>query len=992
MSRATENAQPASSRALPLYYFLFTLSGFAGLIYESIWSHYLKLLLGHAAHAQTVVLGIFMGGLALGSWWAGQRSARWSRLLLGYAAVEAAIGVCALVFHPVFVAASDAFLDFAAQAALGPRALDLVKWSLGAALIAPQSFLLGMTFPLLSAGLLRGVTRAHGRVLATLYGLNSLGAAVGVLVSGLWLVGAVGLPGTITLAGMLNLALAAVVWLADRGRRAPPASPLVRVPSARLAPSRLLFAVAALTGLSSFIYELCWIRMLSLVLGAATHAFELMLSAFILGLALGGAWIRRRIDALGDALAWLAFLQLAMGACALLSLALYAQTFEAMAWLLRGLARSPAGYDLFLLGSHGLALCLMLPATFCAGTTLPLITHALQRDGHGERAIGGVYAANTLGAIVGVLATVHVLMPALGLRDTLVAGAALDLLLGVALLVMSTAGMRRALGAALASLVLLALIVSAVPLDVRRMASGVYRHGVASWPADAEVLFHADGKTASVDVLGTGGGKRTILTNGKPDAAIGPLDRAPSPDEATMVLLGAVPLALHPEARRVANIGFGSGLTTATLLADPRLERVDTIEIEARMVEGARQFLPRVARAYDDPRSRIVIDDAKTWFAARNTRYDLIVSEPSNPWVSGVASLFSVEFYTMVSRYLAEDGLLVQWLQLYEFDTRLLASVIEALTTRFPHYAIYQTDDSNLFIVAHRTRVPESLSARLFETPAMAAELERVGVREVADMRALRVASAHVLEPFFASYHAPRNSDYRPYLDQHAPRARFLRHNAGAVLALRNAPLPLLEMLEHAPPTEAALASGDTHAAARRRRAALATLAALVEGGAPPANDDEALLALGAADCPAALPAARLRDALLTVAERTAATLSAAENARLWRALGNHACLRADPQATPWLRLHAAIGARDAAAMRAEALALLESGRADDDARRHGLLVATAMLGALASGDAAGAMSVWHAHRAPDWRPDSVNVHLRLLLATALYRAAPPRG
>ncbi|MBX9606495.1 MAG: hypothetical protein K2Y51_09730, partial [Gammaproteobacteria bacterium] len=162
--------------------------------------------------------------------------------------------------------------------------------------------------------------------------------------------------------------------------------------------------------------------------------------------------------------------------------------------------------------------------------------------------------------------------------------------------------------------------------------------------------------------------------------------------------------------------------------------------------------------------------------------------------------------------------------------------------------------------------------------------------------------------------------------------------------------------------------------------------------GAAPANDDEALLASSAADCPVALPAARLRDAVLTVAERTAATLSAAENARLWRALSSHACLREDPEAAPWLQLHAAIGARDAAAMRAQAQALLATWRADSDPRRHGLLVATAMLGALASGDAAGAMSVWHAHRAPDWRADSVNVHLRLLLATALYRAPPPRG
>ncbi|CAN0491863.1 unnamed protein product, partial [Phaeothamnion confervicola] len=176
------------ARGLPplgTYYAVFILSGFAGLIYESIWAHYLKLLLGHAAYAQTVVLSIFMGGLALGSWWAGVRSPRWSRLLLAYALVEALVGLCALGFHPLFVAANAAFQGFVSVTALGPVGIELVKWSLAALLIAPQSCLLGMSFPLLSAGLLRAYPTSPGKALATLYCCNSLGASIGVLASGL---------------------------------------------------------------------------------------------------------------------------------------------------------------------------------------------------------------------------------------------------------------------------------------------------------------------------------------------------------------------------------------------------------------------------------------------------------------------------------------------------------------------------------------------------------------------------------------------------------------------------------------------------------------------------------------------------------------------------------------------------------------------------------------------------------------------------------------
>jgi hypothetical protein len=174
-----------------------------------------------------------------------------------------------------------------------------------------------------------------------------------------------------------------------------------------------MLGVAALTGAASFIYEIGWIRMLSLVLGSSTHAFELMLSAFILGLAFGGLWIKRRIDDIAAPEKFLGVVQVAMGLLALATLVVYGRTFELMQWLFGVLARNDSGYAMFNLGSHLIALVVMFPAAFCAGMTLPLITHALLQRGAGERAIGAVYAANTVGAIVGVFAAVHVGLPAL---------------------------------------------------------------------------------------------------------------------------------------------------------------------------------------------------------------------------------------------------------------------------------------------------------------------------------------------------------------------------------------------------------------------------------------------------------------------------------------------------------------------------------------------------------------------------------------------------
>jgi predicted membrane-bound spermidine synthase len=199
------------------YYVLFTVSGGSGLIYESIWSHYLKLFLGHAAYAQALVLCIFMGGMAAGAWLASRYTSRLRAPLLAYALAEAVIGVLGLMFHGGFVAVTDAAYAtwLPAVASVTPDSIALahaVKWGLAALLIVPQSILLGMTFPLLAAGMLRRYPQQSGSTIALLYFANSLGAAVGVLAGGFWLIRVAGLPGTILTAGLINLALALAVW------------------------------------------------------------------------------------------------------------------------------------------------------------------------------------------------------------------------------------------------------------------------------------------------------------------------------------------------------------------------------------------------------------------------------------------------------------------------------------------------------------------------------------------------------------------------------------------------------------------------------------------------------------------------------------------------------------------------------------------------------------------------------------------------------------
>ncbi len=964
------------NQSVKLLFALFTLSGFTGLIYESVWSHYLKLFLGAAAFAQSFVLAAFMGGLALGAWLASRWSSRLKNLLAAYGWIEAAIGVAALYFHEAYVLLTQASLDHVIPALGSPGAVEIFKYTLCAALIVPQTVLLGMTFPLLSGAVIRREPHASGHHLAMLYFTNSIGAAIGALAAAFWLLGWLGMPGTMRLAGALNLALAAAVLAIARGGEPAPFS---AQPQSGTAPTgryiaRLFLAGAFVTGLASFVYEIVWIRMLSLVLGSSFHAFELMLSAFITGLALGGLWIRRRIDHIADPVRYAGLIQVVMGLAALATIFVYHRTFDWMEWALGILQRNDSAYPVFNLFSHALAFAVMLPATFLAGMTLPLFTHVLLRGGGGERAIGQVYAANTLGAIAGVLIAVHLLVPEAGLKLALVLGAAADMLLGAWLLRYSQAAFRRAHAFAAVILGMLAATATARAevLEPERLASGVFRYGRAA-PEEQQVFFYRDGKTASVAVLGGKGSRVTISTNGKPDAAmyLDPGD-PPTGDEYTMTLLAALPLLIKPDARSYANIGWGSGLTATVLLSHGGPREVHTIEIEPAMVAGARSFFPRNIRAYRDPRSQVYFEDAKSYFARHGRRYDVIISEPSNPWVNGVAGLFTAEFYRETKRYLAPEGLFVQWLQLYELNDRLLGSMLAALAESFADYEVYAANSGDLVVVAvAEGRVPRPGSLPEKEQVFMQ-QLDRIGIKRREEIAARSVGTKSVIAPLLAPLAPLINSDFHPLVQLEAPRARFQASSARAALALGEAPLPILEMAGGATITylrEPAAAS-ELSPPVLIQSTALLLERGLKDRSADPlrVSDERARLALLALKQPGALCGAEPPEAAIEqlhwVATVTLSYLAPAPRRALWieRKWLDCAPARLSPHLRERLDVYAAIAARDARAMLERARALLAGpARGGDEWGRFLLL--TAMLGGHVAGEHEEAGRLWLKYR-----------------------------
>ena len=783
---------------------LFVLSGFSGLIYQSIWSHYLGLVLGHAAYAQALVLAIFMGGMALGAWLASRSSVNWHNLLLRYAVLEMVVGVLGLAFHSLF----EGYIAFSQDSVLpvlaSPWAAHAYQWTTAAVLILPQCVLLGMTFPLMSAAYLRLAPDQDGKVLGGLYFSNSLGAALGALAAVFLLLPAVGMPGAMFTAGLLNIFVALGAWLVWKSLAGQPGQPSdeQRVVTAdpnrdRPALARFLLACAFVTGATSFVYEIGWVRMLNLALGTTLHSFELMLAAFILGLAFGGLRIRQQSAHIDDAVRSAGWAQVMMGVCALLSVVLLAQSFRWVSWLMQALQKNDAGYDMFMVGSALIALLVMFPAAFFAGKTLPLFTIALLRQGGSERRIGQVYASNTLGAITGVVLMVYGLIPWLGLHGAVLASAMADILLGIVLL--GKAQSRPKFAIPLACIATVAALWAAIGLgqvDPRMRLGGVYRSGDASLDSAAKVLYQRDGKTATVAVTGWPGGGRVISTNGKTDAGLVlDLSRPASPDETTMVMLGLMPNLMHPDPNDVAVIGWGSGLSTHTILGSSKPRMVETIEIEPAMIEGARLFGDRVGRAYNDPRSKIRIDDARTHFAMGNRQYDAIVSEPSNPWVSGVASLFTKEFYGFLRGHLRPGGVLVQWIQAYELDGDLLATMLAALLTEFPDSDLYVTQTNDLLVLA-RTGPALPMDTSVFDNDPLRSELKRVGLRSPADIAMRRIGGAEVLRAYVASHAANPHSDYFPTVSLNAPRSRFKQSSALELLDIVDTGMPVAEMLD----------------------------------------------------------------------------------------------------------------------------------------------------------------------------------------------------
>lgn len=799
-------------------YLIFTVSGFTGLLYESLWAHYLKLLLGHASYAQILTLVIFMGGLGAGSFLGGRYVRLFGQPFLLYILVEILIGLGGLSYHPLYRGVSGWIFS---QAAVLPSPLFLgLKLLLAVMITLPWAILLGVTFPVLAAGVMELSGDQGRRSLPGLYCFNSLGGALGILTCSFLLIPRLGTPGALSLAGSLNMILGLVFYFLLRNTEEQESVPVnsltvaeIQIPallSRRL--SLFLTAVAFFTGFSSFLYEIVWIRLLSLMIGSSTHSFDLMVSAFIGGLALGSLMVRNWMRQQQHPLRLLALIQMAMGLCAAFSLLFYEQIFHAMNHSHLVLRSSEQAYLLYSVFKYLLCILLMFPASFFAGMTLPLMTWTLFQHRQLESDVGRIYGWNTLGSIAGAALGGLWLMPLLQLKGTLLLAVGVDLLLGWLLWVVSIRGGLALVAVPLASL-LATIPVWRLELNNLMLSAGVFREGVnLGLVQGLKSLQIRHGRTATVS-FADHQGMMVIKTNGKSDASISlrpELSR--SHDETTQAALAVYPLQLMRQPYQAAVIGFGSGMTAHYLLGDPWLKKLDVIEIEPEMYHLARGFFPWNQRAYQDSRMKIHFEDARAFFYTQQQQYDVLVSEPSNPWVSGVSSLFTQEFYRDTRRFIKPGGILVQWMHAYEFDDRLLMTILKALHKVYPHFAIYGLPTQPLdqlevmdFLIIASDR-PLQFPPALRAPQALEKDLARLRISARNFSSFNRIVSEQTLLPLLQFYQA--NSDFFPLVDNEAEKYMFTKKQ-----------LALFQFLLHTPSHYQSLFEPDFPALLRARQA-----------------------------------------------------------------------------------------------------------------------------------------------------------------------------
>ncbi|MBT3220288.1 MAG: fused MFS/spermidine synthase [Proteobacteria bacterium] len=706
---ASLRRERAISALLPLFF----VSGATALIYQTLWGRQLHLVFGTSTFAIATVLSAFMAGLALGGFWMARHADTLDRPLLVYGWLEIVIGIYGVCFPFIIKAITPIYLNMWVVVQPTPVVFGLFQYLIvGTALLLP-TVCMGATLPILA----RFATERMGAVgdrVGTLYSINTAGAVFGTWICGFVLLPNFGLWTTTIIAALANVLLGSIAWMLDIWSRGAENAPTEEdLGEQEFFPALIPVGVAiGLAGLASLIYEVAWFRVLGLMLGASVYAFSVMLLAFLVGIAIGGKAggpladrVLARFGQVG-VIRCLAIIEIGV---ALLSWLLVFTFHELPFWyvwlfdLLDATSSPTALWAMSLL----LAGVVMAPPAVLMGAAFPVAIRAVVgwKESLGGP-VGNVYGANTLGAVVGAAVAGFLLLPTIGIQGTVLVGATVNLLAAVVLLVWRCQ-LRFGLAVAGGFFVLLLVMGFVRPKwDPMLLTAGMYkyvssfsdhsREGIISYSKDKyKLLYYKEGLATVVTVAENhSSGNIWLANNGKVDAST-------TTDMPTQVLCTLLPMQFVEQPKDVLVIGLASGITAGAASLVDDIKRLDVVELEPATQEAARFFVDYNHNVLEDPRLNLITNDGRNHVLLSSPgTYDVIVSEPSNPWLTGVSNLFTKEFFEMGKTRLKDGGVWSQWVQLYGMGTRDLKSVLATFASTYDYVLVYATiADADLVLI-----------------------------------------------------------------------------------------------------------------------------------------------------------------------------------------------------------------------------------------------------------------------------------------------------
>ena len=754
--RESKKARPVH---LPLLMLLLAGSGCAALIYEIVWFQLLQLVIGSSGVSLGLLLAAYMGGLCAGSIALSRFVPPRIHPLKVYAALELGVAVLALVVLFAVPLVGRLYLIGAPDSAASGLIGLVLRGIVAGACLLPPTLLMGASLPAVARWL--ETTPDGVSKLGLLYSANIAGAVVGCLISGFYLLRVYDMALATYAAIAMNLAIGVVTLvLSARTAHEGGSESGVPAPAVRVKPVRWIYLAIGLSGLAALGAEVVWTRLLSLLLGGTVYTFSIILAVFLCGLWLGssaGAFISRRISHPVLALtACQSLLVLSIGWTA------YALVFSLPYWPVDPwLSLSP----LFNF-QVDLVRCVwaILPATLLWGASFPLALAAAAEPGEDPARLSGeVYAANTAGSIAGALAFSLFLIPGFGTRGSqqilLAVSAAGAVAAGVA-------AMRNTKIRSAAVAIVLAAIVSStavifsvddVPWEViaygRRIAptiraADLYPDGTAT-----KVLFRGEGINSSV-VIADRAGLRQFYVSGKAEASSAPADMR------LERMMGHIPALLHPNPRSILTVGFGAGVTAGSFVPYPDVESLVICELESLIPPASTEFFgPQNYSVMNDPRTRIVYDDARHFIFTTKQKFDVITTDPIHPWVKGTSTLYSKEYYELVKTHLKPGGVVAQWLPIYDSDPATVKSELATFFDVFPNGSLWSNYASNaagydlVLIGGNISGIDvDSIQDRL-DRPSyskVSASISDVGFHSAVEVLASYAGRAADLKPYFA--------------------------------------------------------------------------------------------------------------------------------------------------------------------------------------------------------------------------------------------------